>query len=122
MGQTREIRGALNHYSGLAAEAAVIRDYVSRGGVLIDQRWRGEAGEIDLIFRFGEEFIFVEVKKSETHDRAFQALGGKQIARLWAAIEEYMGKVIGNLFANIRFDVAAVDALGQPKILENALA
>ena len=57
--------GRKNFYDGLAAEAGVERRYCDSGGKVVARRWRGAAGEVDLIIRKGAELIFVEVKRPE---------------------------------------------------------
>ena len=58
----RSHAGAMAYHAGLAAEGRIAQDYARRGFPLANQRWRGRGGEIDLIVRDGEGFIFVEVK------------------------------------------------------------
>nr|WP_090060741.1 YraN family protein [Celeribacter neptunius] len=103
------------------AEESVARDYQARGFTLLEQRWRGAGGEIDLIFEKDGELVFVEVKASKTHARAALLLGPKQIARLSASAEDYIGHLPRGLLTPMRIDVALVDGAGQVEILENAL-
>ena len=42
------------------------RDYAGRGHATAALRWRGAAGEIDLIALDGEGLIFVEVKRADS--------------------------------------------------------
>lgn len=110
-----------NYHAGLSAEAIVLRDYESRGFEVLSHRWRGRAGEIDLIFRKDDEIVFVEVKKSKTLADAFRALQTRQMERLAAAGTEFLdGQPLGLLTA-CRFDVAAVDSVGRIDIVENAI-
>lgn len=119
---TRSARSETNYHSGLAAEGIVIRDYDQRGIRLAAQRWRGKGGEIDLIFRDGNSVIFTEVKKSKTHDIAIQRLTRRQMDRLCAAADEFLGNEPRGLLTDMRFDVATVDQAGTVRIMENAFA
>ncbi|WP_417723531.1 YraN family protein [Salipiger sp.] len=118
----RSMRGAMAHQAGLAAEARIAQDYERRGYPLARARWRGKSGEIDLVFRDGDGLVFVEVKKSRSHDRALQHLTRRQIHRLMRAAEEYAGTQPKGLLTEVRFDVALVDSHGIFRVMENAFA
>lgn len=124
-GDTRRTRGAQAYHLGLSAEDIVARHYAERGYEVLERRWRGAGGEIDLIFRHGEgdgeEIVFVEVKASKTHARAGAALGARQIARLCASAEDYIGGLPSGLLTPMRIDVALVNGAGEVEVLENAL-
>lgn len=118
---TRALRGAMNHQSGLAAEAIVVRSYLAQGRTLAGQRWRGQVGEIDLIFREGDRVVFTEVKKSKTHDMAALRLSHRQMKRLRQTASEFLdGEPRGQL-TEMRFDLATVDQAGTVRIIENAV-
>ncbi|SEO11361.1 putative endonuclease [Gemmobacter aquatilis] len=118
----RQIRGKMAHHAGQAAEGAVERLYERGGRQIAARRWRGHAGEIDLIARDGAEVIFIEVKQSATHAQAAEHLGPRQRARICSAAAEFLaGEPLGQL-TEARFDVALVDGQGRIEILENAFA
>lgn len=114
--------GALAHQSGKAAEGSVARYYSDRGLQMVARRWRGTAGEIDLILRDGADLIFVEVKKSRSFAQAALRVGPRQVARLLAAASEYLAGEPAGLDTPMRFDVALVNAVGEVDVIENALA
>jgi len=116
----RAERGAREYRAGLAAEARIAQDYERRGLTVARRRWRGQAGEIDLIARDGDSLIFIEVKKSRSFARAAERLGPRQMARLCGAAEEFMAGEPAGLLTEMRFDVALVDGQGQFRIIENA--
>jgi putative endonuclease len=114
--------GLVSYHAGLAAEGMVARHYLDSGRTIAAQRWRGQGGEIDLVARDGAQVIFIEVKKSDTHARAAEALSARQMARIYSAAEEFLGgEPLGQL-TEARFDVALVDAMGRIEVLENAFA
>ncbi|GAA6182407.1 YraN family protein [Shimia sp. NS0008-38b] len=113
--------GRASYLAGQSAEDCVLRHYEARGLTLAKSRWRGKAGEIDLILREGAVLVFVEVKKSKSFDRAAVRLQPKQIQRLMQAAEEFSGGEPQGLLTEMRFDVALVNGQGQVHILENAL-
>ncbi|WP_425100307.1 YraN family protein [Tropicibacter sp. S64] len=117
----RRARGQVNHRAGTAAEDSVSRDYARRGYPELRRRWRGKAGEVDLIFRDGKGVVFVEVKCSRTFDGAVQHLTARQIERLQRAAEEFLGTQPLGLLTEMRFDVALVNGHGEISVLENAI-
>ncbi|MEE9387018.1 MAG: YraN family protein [Paracoccaceae bacterium] len=112
--------GAVSYHAGLAAEAQVAADYVRRGYAMCQQRWRSQGGEIDLIARDGDGYIFVEVKKSRNFARAVERLSQRQLQRIYNAANEFIGQMPLGLNTPARIDVALVDASGQIEIIENA--
>nr|WP_136440219.1 YraN family protein [Pacificoceanicola onchidii] len=117
----RQARGQTNHFAGYAAEDAVTRDYAARGYEEVSRRWRGKAGEIDLIVRDGNGLVFVEVKSSRDFNKAAQLLTPRQIQRLQRAAEEFLGTQPNGQLTDMRFDVALVDRFGTIAVVENAL-
>lgn len=118
---TRSIRGKTSFHAGEAAEDAVARVYQARGCKLVAKRWRGSGGEIDLIFRDGATCLFVEVKKSTSFDAAASRISARQMQRIFAAAEEFLGGEPNGLLTETRFDAALVDACGRVQVRENAL-
>ncbi|MEF9604527.1 YraN family protein [Paracoccus sp. PXZ] len=117
----RRVRqGAVACSAGRFAEESVAREYRQRGYEVMAERWRGRGGEIDLILRKDDEYVFVEVKKSRSHGSAAARLGGRQIARICNAALEYCGRLPAGLLTAMRFDAALVDQFGRVEIIENA--
>ena len=115
----RTLRGLTSYNDGLAAEDIALRDYLARGYRLVDQRWRGRCGEIDLIFEGRGELIFVEVKKARSFDIAATRLSQKQLLRIARSAEDYIGTVADDPLTPTRLDFAMVDDRGDLSILEN---
>ncbi|MFN4100702.1 MAG: YraN family protein [Pararhodobacter sp.] len=113
--------GSLSYHAGLSAEGQVARDYQRRGFPVVVHRWRGKGGEIDLVVRDGDGFVFIEVKKSRSHARAAERLSQRQVRRLYDAAAEFLGGCPQGLNTRARFDVALIDSMGRIEILENAL-
>lgn len=112
-------RGLANYYAGLAAETSVELDYAANGASILERRWRGKGGEIDLILRDADELVFVEVKKSKSLARAAESLSQRQLARICRAAEEYIGtQKLGSL-TPMRIDVALTNETGEVEILIN---
>jgi putative endonuclease len=114
-------RGHAAWHAGDAAEEQVAREYTRRGMHVSARRWRTRNGEIDIIGQVGGALVFVEVKKSRSHDSALWRVTPRQIARIFAAAGDYLAAQ-GLPFATpMRFDLALVDGVGRIEIMENAL-
>ena len=113
-------RGSIANSAGRMAEESVARHYASLGYRVVAERWRGQAGEIDLIVQSGGEYVFVEVKKARRHDLAALRLGHAQMRRICAAAQEYCGCLPQGLATPMRLDAALVDDLGRVEVIENA--
>lgn len=112
---------ARNHLAGMAAENSVLREYTAKGYRLLERRFRGQSGEIDLVLAKGDDIIFVEVKKSRNFDAARARLGQRQILRIFGAASEFLGAQPKGQLTETRFDLALVNARGEVAIMENAL-
>ncbi|WP_372570802.1 YraN family protein [Ruegeria jejuensis] len=113
-------RGYLNHRTGEAAEDRIASAYGEQGFAVIHRRWRGAAGEIDLILRGPDGLIFAEVKQSRDFAHAAASLGPKQMQRIYSAAEEFLATEPSGQNSEARFDVALVDTMGRFQIIENA--
>lgn len=116
----RVCQGIVACSDGRLAESAVAREYLARGYELVAERWRGQGGEIDLVLREGDEYVFVEVKKASLHRWAAERIGHRQIARICNAALEFCGCLSSGLLTAMRFDAALVNQFGQVEIHENA--
>ncbi|MEO9827410.1 MAG: YraN family protein [Paracoccaceae bacterium] len=112
-------RGLVNYHAGLAAETSVELNYAAAGASLLERRWRGKGGEVDLILRDGDELVFVEVKKSKSFARAAESLSHRQLARICRASEEYLGTQPNGSLTPMRIDVALTNEAGEIDILRN---
>ncbi|KAJ55066.1 hypothetical protein ACMU_15025 [Actibacterium mucosum KCTC 23349] len=114
--------GKTSYLNGHAAEDIVARHYAARGYALLARRWRGQAGEIDLIVADGDGLIFVEVKAARDHATAAAKLRPAQMQRLLQAGAEFAGTQPRGQLTPMRFDAALVDRSGTVEILENAFS
>tara|TARA_R110000751_G_scaffold78957_4_gene159350 strand:- start:907 stop:1251 length:345 start_codon:yes stop_codon:yes gene_type:complete len=108
------------YQAGASAEMRISIDYERRGFPVVQQRWRGKGGEIDLIAQDGDGLVFIEVKHSKTFDRAAARLTAAQMRRIYASAEEYLGRMPRGSLTEVRFDVALVNGQGETRIIENA--
>lgn len=113
-------RGRMAYHAGLSAEDQVARHFARRGQSVLEHRWHGRRGEIDLIIADGACLVFVEVKQSRDFDTALSHVTPAQVRRLYATGEEYLGTLPDGSLRDVRFDVALVDGTGTVRVLENA--
>ncbi|WP_298969472.1 YraN family protein [uncultured Roseobacter sp.] len=118
----RVAQGQTSYLAGSAAEDAVARHYRDQGYAILESRWRGEGGEIDLIVQNDAFVVFVEVKQSKRFAQAATRISARQMQRIHNAAGEYLGQLPMGLLTDARFDVALVDGQGAIQIIENAFA
>ncbi len=115
----RQHIGQINYYDGIAAETVIERYYCANGFEIAARRWRGQSGEIDLVFRKGGEVIFVEVKKAKDFSRAAYRLSHQQLARIASAAEEFVANEALGSLTPFRIDLALVNERGESRIIKN---
>ena len=118
----RQLRGRTSYHAGCAAEDGVAAEYERQGCTVLRRRWRGRAGEIDLIAEKDGALIFVEVKKSRSFAAAAARITARQVGRIFAAAEEYAFAGPRGSLTDFRVDLALVDAHGAVELRENAFA
>jgi putative endonuclease len=97
------------HSFGRASEDAAARYLRDLGFQLLKRNVRGPSGEIDIVARDGETFVFIEVKarRSGTYGSALGAVDARKRRRLRAAAADYLQFVAPG--AKARFDVLTFD-------------
>ena len=100
----RLLRGRRAHTAGQDAEALAAAALTAEGWLILGQRVRTEAGEIDLIAEREGLLAFIEVKARPSFAEAAYALGPRQRARLVAAAEAWLAANPGHGAAGMRFD------------------
>ena len=113
--------GNIAYLSGADAESQVAADYARRGHRLAARRWRGKAGEVDLVFSDGADIVFVKVKKAHNFSVASRRISSRQQKRICLAAEEYLGTQPKGSLTPMRVDAAFVNGRGEIQIPENAI-
>jgi putative endonuclease len=106
-------RGGVAAERGRAGEDLACAHLRRLGFEILERNYRCRAGEIDVVARDGETWVFVEVKERGTssHGAAVEAVTPAKrrrvvrAARLWAAAH-------GASESPVRFDVVAIDGAG----------
>ena len=100
---------------GLFGEELACHELEQRGYVILTRRYRTKHGEIDIIARYGECLVFVEVKAR--HDGSFgdpeEAVTlRKQQQLVWMAIDYLARQPAGDV--HCRFDVVGINTATDP--------
>ncbi|GAB4574060.1 MAG: YraN family protein [Anaerolineae bacterium] len=79
------------HTLGRRGEALAAEHLLRNGLTIIDRNWRCPLGELDIIARDGDEWVFVEVRtrRARTTNTALESMTGAKQSRLIAAIHAY---------------------------------
>ncbi|MEW6749541.1 MAG: ribonuclease HII [Candidatus Latescibacterota bacterium] len=95
--------------SGERGEALAARYLEERGYVLLERRWRGGGGEIDLVVRGRDELVFVEVKtgRAGSLGRPEERVDPEKRHRLVQAARHYL-RTRAPASTACRFDVVSV--------------
>lgn len=95
--------------SGKEAELQALNYLIQQGLTLVDKNVRYSFGELDLVMRQGDAWIFIEVKyrSSNKFGGAISALSHKQIKRLQKSANHYLQ--LHRINAPCRFDLIAID-------------
>ncbi|MGY5452088.1 YraN family protein [Agarivorans sp. MS3-6] len=99
--------------SGQLAEQQAADYLIQQGLVLIERNFHCRRGEIDLIFKQGDTWVFVEVKYRSRQDfgGALAAVDQAKIRRILLSAQHYLHtKKLNQFDTAIRFDVIAIKA------------
>ena len=104
-------RRTTSYSLGLDGEEVVAQRLVVAGWQVIDRRWRGARGELDLVARKDGLLRFIEVKLRDPEDPVgLEALDGRKVRALRSAGEAWLQA--NNLdFQEVCFAVAWVTPL-----------
>ena len=108
------------YHRGVNAETAACDALAQDGWVVLAQRLRTEAGEIDIVAAKPDMLAIVEVKARRTLADAALALGARQRARLLAAAEIVLAEHPEWAREGMRFDLMVVDAAGVVRRIADA--
>jgi len=95
---------------GKAGEDLACRELEHRGYAIAARRWRGRAGEIDIVARDGATLVFVEVKtrSGSAFGAAAEAVSGRKRLRIARLAKAYITRHRLEQ-CPCRFDVVAID-------------
>jgi putative endonuclease len=91
---------------GDAAEDRACRHLERSGFTIVARNVRTSGGEIDIVARKGDALVFVEVRSRE------DAVTPAKRRRIVAAARQYLSKVPPSSWREARFDVIAIEGVG----------
>lgn len=96
------------------------KDFLQKKGLqFVDQNYHSRYGEIDLIFKDGDEYVFIEVK-TRNNDRfglALESLTPQKIERVYKTAEMYLWEIKKSNDIPFRIDAVCIDfEAGKPCI------
>jgi len=101
-----------SYQRGLAGEQRAKRFLQAQHLLFVEQNYKCKGGEIDLIFRDQQLWVFIEVKYRENthHGRALEYFTPLKHRRMLRSIECYFAYLGLNINSqDIRIDVVAID-------------
>jgi len=98
---------------GANAEAVAARAVTARGYIVIARNVRSRAGELDIVCRDGDAFVFCEVKarRPSSFGVAVEAITAEKRRRLERLAQAYLAR-IGKRGAEFRLELIAVELRG----------
>lgn len=112
--------GFLAYNKGLSAENIAVNYLIKYQWHILHKRFHSPFGEIDIIIKKENWLVFVEVKARKKMYDALTAISPKQQQRLFRAASYYL-EYHQLEIKNIRFDLIAIDQLGQIEHFENII-
>jgi putative endonuclease len=99
---------------GDAAERRVLEHLLAQGLAPVARNVHSKLGEIDLIMRDGDEFVFIEVRARSRSDfgGAAASVGWRKQQRLRRESQRWLSANFGDRWPACRFDVCAVEPGG----------
>ena len=109
-----------NAARGAWGERLAASHYRRRGYVVVDRNWRSPTGELDLVLRLGDLYVFSEVKTRRTdwYGPAAGAVGPSKQRRIRQLAVEWLR--CNEIHAvEMRFDVVAITGV-ELEVIEDA--
>lgn len=94
---------------GKRGETTAVAYLQAKGYTLLEENYRTKLGEIDCIFKDGDELVFVEVKtrSSTTFGDPLEAVDQRKWLQITRVAEQYLAKY-NDSDCPIRFDVIGI--------------
>ena len=93
---------------GISAESRAAAFLIAKGYRILARRWRSPLGEIDIVARWRQLLVFVEVKARPSLDEAAESINARQRRRIAAAAEIWLAANPDDTILDIRFDAILV--------------
>jgi putative endonuclease len=100
---------------GLRGEQLACDALEKRGYAIVERRYRTRAGELDIVAKHGDYYVFVEVKARQDHsfgEPEEAVTAQKQGKMVWMATDYLTRNGLGDV--PCRFDVVAISTETEP--------
>jgi len=106
---------------GDAAEERACRHLDRSGFTIVERNYRTKGGEIDIVARKGDVLVFVEVRSLEVPDFGTpeESVTPAKRRRIVVAARHYLSKVPPSSWREARFDVIAIEGIGEAAVLRH---
>ncbi len=108
------------HNLGGSAERLAAGLLRMKGFRILEQRFRGPGGEVDLIAKRGSILLFIEVKARKDMETAAYSITERQKARIIDAARAYIGQHPEYSELSMRFDAMLVARWRLPRHIKGA--
>ena len=105
--------------TGNHGEKLALAFLVKQGLIRVEQNFSSRYGEIDIIMRDADEWVFIEVRlrQSQTFGGGLESVTPNKQRKLINTAEYYMQKHHKNHFDSCRFDIIEISGkLAEPRI------
>ena len=106
---------------GDAAEDRACRHLEGSGFSIVERNFRTRGGEIDIVARKGDVLVFVEVRSREVpgFGTPEESVTPAKRRRIVTAARHYLSKVPPSSWREARFDVIAIEGVGNAAVLRH---
>jgi len=106
---------------GDAAEERACRHLEESGLTIVERNYRTKGGEIDIVALGGDVLVFVEVRSLEVPDFGTpeESVTPAKRRRIVGAARQYLSKVPPSSWREARFDVIAIEGVGNAAVLRH---
>lgn len=115
-----DLRRSRAYNRGVTAEFLCVLVLRLKGYRIVARRFRGPAGEIDIIARRGHLIAIIEVKARASLDEALEAVGRRQQRRILHTVLYFQSRHPGLANLDYRFDLMWVGPRRMPKHILDA--
>ncbi len=119
--EARSRRARRSGASGAQAEWLALLWLSGKGFRLLERRFGGKGGEIDLIMRRGRLVIFVEVKRRSRMEDALAAITASKQRLVSARVRQWLARNPWALDHSLRMDAVFLAPLSLPRHVPGVL-
>lgn len=120
MGEKPQDKKLAAYRRGFLAEYIAAVFLLFKGYHIAAMRYRGKAGEVDIVARRGDIVVFIEVKARRTLQSGVDAVGPETQRRIRGASEQWLSRQKDFARLSWRYDIIVVSPFHLPKHIRDA--